>query len=565
MVKNKKLIHLYEEANGWKIFYKLILPALLITLSLGIYVFFDQLLLVLILPTNPNFTFNDVFKINGYTDAEAEIKRIISDYPQYNLTFYDVSAIVKTANAISLPITAILEVVPYLIGVGAATYYAKNLALKKTDNLKKIFNSSIWFCIWLGIIINLIVGLISYPVSFSLNGSKLSEDQYQFITNPVDRKIYVDYYNNFQYLTALYASEYLVVLSFSIIFSLISYNISLILRCEAKNLITILVVIITNVVNLLLNFVFLKFSSLGMMGASTATTIGFILSCVILFSYLFFIRHKQHLHFSIKDFNFKRSNLEMRYFWRILIISLSTFLYNVSYSIVFSIFTIFLIKSTNELTPSLGAQYFQNLIGAVKPISALIFIGLGGIIDGSRSIATYCREAGNYKRFEKIIWLSLFISFIYSAFFYFVFAYALRYPLALLFSIATDQINDYNLMLLIVIAELPCSLFSVPNLIYFQASRKTIWSNISSVFLILSCVILIYPFKIWGYQTGKIDGVFNLISFQPFNDLLGSLLMFGLFLFFDYGVDKNRVKWFTNLEVKYNQRFFKIQERTKML
>lgn len=565
MVQNKKLIHLYEEANGWKIFYKLILPALLITLSLGIYVFFDQLLLVLILPTNPNFTFNDVFKINGYPDAESEIKRIINTYPQYNLTFYDVSAIVKTANAIALPITAILEVVPYLIGVGAATYYAKNLALKKTDNLRKIFNSSIWFSIWLGILINLIVGAIAYPVSFSLNGSQISQDKYQFITNPVDRQIYVDYYNNFQHLTALYSAEYLVVLSFSIIFSLVSYNVSLILRCEAKNVITILVVVITNVINLLLNFIFLKFTSLGMMGASTATTIGFILSCIILFSYLFFIRHKQYLHFSIKDFNFKKSNLEMRYFWRILIISLSTFLYNVSYSVVFSVFTIFLIKSTNDLTPSLGSQYFQNLIGAVKPMSALIFIGLGGIIDGSRSIATYCRQAGNNKRFEKIIWISFLISFIYSAFFYFIFAYALRYPLSLLFSIESSQINDYNLMLLIVIAELPCSLFSVPNLIYFQASRKTIWSNISSLFLILSCAILIYPFKIWGYQTGGTAGVFNVISFQPFNDLLGSLLMFSLFLFFSYGIDKNRVKWFTNLEVKYYQRFFKIQETTKML
>ena len=479
--KSEKLFKLYQSASAWKIIYKFIIPSILVAFPVGIFAFVDQIFVVNFIPKNPFFTQNELF---GEHDWE-KIK-------QAGLPVYNVADLIKSAVALALPITLLFDILPSSIAVGAMAVYARKLGLKKFYELKKVFNSSCFF--------SLGFGLFFFILIFSLSGVLISSFATPSKVSASELAVsgYSDYLKKFDELSVRYATSYVQILSVKLTFEMTKLTLSLLLRVESKTLFPVIASLFSNVLNILLDYVFLTFTNLGMLSAALATVIGCLSGFAIIVGYLFYASRKNLINFHVRDLKTIRL-FDWKLFFPIIRIStpafLSYLLYSVSIAFFIPIFGDTLNIISNNLSSPRGHLYYQSLFGGAQAVTFLTFAGISGIFDGMRGISNFAFEnlKNGTKRLQKLFNLTTISSIGYAAVM-FLTVYLCGYPLYLILGGSSDW-TDFQTWLLIIVLELPTYALSISSAVYFQSSNRNLYSCIFAFVQAIVFVVVLFVLR----------------------------------------------------------------------
>lgn len=270
--------------------------------------------------------------------------------------------------------------------------------------------------------------------------------------------------------------------------------------------------ILGNLANVVLDYVFIIIFDMGTAGAALATSLGFLLTSGY---YLVCIarsaRQKQHL------------------------LTLSPRAYHPTASLAVQILAIgipgalitVLMSLSNIVLNNYISIYGSNAVAAygiafkINSIAVMLSVGLS---QGVAPLLGYCCGAGEIKRLQKVMNLSVVSGVIMGLFFTFIF-FTARYSLVQLFLSDEEHITQAGLFLCILCSSAP--VLGILNMItgYFQAAGKAIPS------LLITClknIGLFIPVVILFNQSFQLNGI---IAAQPFVEYLVSAFCLGLYLF----------------------------------
>lgn len=197
------------------------------------------------------------------------------------------------------------------------------------------------------------------------------------------------------------SSTYLFYISFFTLFYLLSYGFEVFVRIEGSPSYSMICLSIGAILNIFLDYYFIKILNLGIKGAALATGIAQFGTSLSLFAYLFFFSKK--LKFVHTKLNFKNSIT-------ICCKGMSEFITEIATGIIVMTFNIIIIKAMGEK----GVSAF----GIVGYISTLVTMTMIGFSQGIQPIISYNYGAHNFDRIKKILKIELTTVFILGISFY---------------------------------------------------------------------------------------------------------------------------------------------------
>jgi Na+-driven multidrug efflux pump len=206
-------------------------------------------------------------------------------------------------------------------------------------------------------------------------------------------KFYGEYYDKVRQ----FASQYIYIMGVGCIFALYSQFISLLVIAEGRQAIVVVAAILCNGINILLDWVLIKYGKLTMMGGAIATDIGWLLNTIICFSYIIYLGRNNDTNLHMKAL--RKINFKVRDYSELFALGLPSFVRNLSMAIATTIQVSLLVAVVNAAySPHLGISEYQSVYGAVNAIANLFWTALFGIINGARIICSYNYGARNFKR-----------------------------------------------------------------------------------------------------------------------------------------------------------------------
>lgn len=285
--------------------------------------------------------------------------------------------------------------------------------------------------------------------------------------------------------------NYIYVLGSCATFAIYTQFFSLLIIAEGKQLFVVIVAIACNGLNLFLDWIFIQYAHLAMIGGAIATDIGWLFNTLLYVWYIYYLerRRQSNLHLTaLKHINYNPSN-----FWGIFSLGLPSFLRNLSMAIAATIQISLLIAVVNKAGSGVNADQFQNIYGAVNPIYNLLYTAEFGIINGARVVCSYNYGAKNYKRVRSSQWIVNLLSLIYGAIVFGVIGFALADPILGLFNINNKlPINEFNsahLILRIAILQMPMIAIGIGGMMMFQATGRWWQASICGLMQGVICCI----------------------------------------------------------------------------
>ncbi len=268
------------------------------------------------------------------------------------------------AVSLSTPIFMIFVALSAVFGMGGASLIARSLGAGKTDYAKKTSSFCFWAVLVLGVIFSASIIIFAKPYAIFLGAS-----------------------NN----TLSLVTEYLTVVATSGPFILMSSTFSNIIRGENKPKVATLGMVLGNIINIVLDPVFILGFEMGVSGAAIATVLGNVSAA--LFFIIYFLREKSMLSIKLRDFTIDKSIIS-----GILVIgipaSLARLLMSVSTIIV------------NRFTANYGDLAVAGIGVAMKITMLTSFVCLG-FAQGVQPLLGHAYGAKNYAKFKAIIKFSL--------------------------------------------------------------------------------------------------------------------------------------------------------------
>ncbi|CAD2079583.1 MATE family efflux transporter [Phocicoccus pinnipedialis] len=268
---------------------------------------------------------------------------------------------------IAVPVYTIFVATSLWIGIGAATKYSIEMGAKRTEEARIVFSNAITSIF----IVTLIIAIVAY-----INQIKLA---YALGANSD---------------TYVYVADYMsIMLIFGFIFT-IENVFSVMVRNDGGPNLSMVALVITSLVNIALNYIFLFKLDYGVKGAAAATVIGAAIGIVIL-----------SMHFFKKESNlrFVRFKFDYKLLATLLVIGFPSFLSEVG----FSVFTISHNVTFKYLAGTDGVSAFA-VLNYVHSVMLLLFLGMGGAIQPL--ISYYYGAKDNHKMTVTLrlaIWTSL--------------------------------------------------------------------------------------------------------------------------------------------------------------
>ncbi len=275
------------------------------------------------------------------------------------------------AVSIATPVFLIFMSLGNIFGIGGTSFLSRSLGSGNKELAKKISSFCFWSCVTVGIVISVIM---FFAMDGILGVLGTSEDIWSMVKN------------------------YLQIICVSGPFILISSCFSNLLRGEGQAGKAMIGMLIGNVVNIVLDPVFILGFDLGVEGAAIATVIGNI--CGGLYYIFYLLKGNTILSTKLKDFSVSNGILS-----NVLAIgvpaSLATILMSVSQMIL------------NGQMSAYGDLALAGIGVAMKVtmITSMLCIGLG---QGVQPLLGYAVGAGNKKRYSDIMKFSLTFAFVLS-------------------------------------------------------------------------------------------------------------------------------------------------------
>ncbi len=448
------------------------LPSIVVALMSSLYAFIDQLMMVKFIPSV--LTNNEMFGHDYLTYINARIGN------ENFISLIDVTSVVRTAIAYSAPITVVINAASLLIANGTAVNFSRSSGSINKDLSKKSWALGFYMNLIFSIIITLLLLiLVDIWMKFeSGNSLQDSIDKLPTTLSESERNAVISVYTTAFNQIHKFSIQYSYIISAGTIFSMYTSFLSLLIISEGKQTIVTCGAILCNLLNILLDYLFIYFGKLAMIGGAIATVIGWGLNAGIYFWYLYCLDTKDltQIHYQdLKHFYFTK-----QLSWSIFSSGLPSLFRNVSIAIATTFQLGLLGQITGILGDGLTNSSFQDIYGAVNPIFNLFFTAELGIIQGSRIVCSYTYGAKNLERFKKTYWYAMFIGFAYGWIMVILLYFALSTPLLSIFNITNgDPMKFYYAkeILLISTLQMPVFAFAIGGMMMFQSTGKWIQAS----------------------------------------------------------------------------------------
>lgn len=290
-----------------------------------------------------------------------------------------------------------------------------------------------------------------------------------------------------------YSQQYsYIIISGQILLTFQSY-LSLLIISEGKQELVVLAAIIANLLNLLLDYIFINFFQMAIVGGAIATIIGWGFNCCWYFIQIYVYNKHNDTTLIYKALNLKQYAWDWKIVKNIIFIGLASFLRNLSMGIALWLQLFLLV---NFIIPKIGssgatASSYTNFYGAVNPIYNLLFPVLLGTIQGSRIMCSYLYGAESWKRFRQTYWVAMSIGLVYGTFVVILFGLILNKYMLIAFNVNPNvqNFNDAKTMLIIALMQLPVYSFTIWGQIIFQATVRSLLASICALMQGLICNI----------------------------------------------------------------------------
>lgn len=496
-------VRLFENTTIFKSLLRIIFLSVTVSLASGLYVFADQVLMQQVLPQNQNY-------LNYIQDTIGWYSGLFSSP---DATFSSIKSVAdemtRLVNAGNSPITILCTAISLLSGLGSAIIYSKALGTKKIEDINSIWKNSFYNCLIFSIISTIILSACIYiivPQEIHVGASgRYTEAQKNLIIRMQQESI------------KLCINYCLILVVFNIFNNFLIYYVSL-LNSEGKNAIPTIVVLISNGVNILIDWILLRYSPstgiyVSIYGSAIATTISYILSNVLFTGYLVYKNKTNDTFMIYKNLSLKNYKVSWKIILDILRVGTSSFFRNAStaiFSIVqLSLYGLAIKNVTIYSIANQNATYFTSIMGAVTPIYNLFFSAMIGILRGARTVISYNHGRGLTENIRKAFWISTGMSFAYGTIFFIVAGPLLTSGsyanggLLSLFNITPESPKYWDAVKLLNIntAQLVIYAFLLSGMLYFQSVAKPIHALITSILygLILGIPML---FILWSISIG---------------------------------------------------------------
>jgi len=137
---------LFRHTPVWKALLKVGIPSVVIAFMNGLYTFIDQIMQVNIIPSDGVHTNDNVFgQYNGGSlyDQAASLIHQLQTSPDTaaaasTLQIYNVTDIVRMANALVAPLLMVIIAISLLFGMGTAVHYSLAIGRKESNKASQI-------------------------------------------------------------------------------------------------------------------------------------------------------------------------------------------------------------------------------------------------------------------------------------------------------------------------------------------------------------------------------------------------------------------------------------------
>ncbi|CEQ26858.1 MATE efflux family protein [[Clostridium] sordellii] len=310
--------------------------------------------------------------------------------------------------------------------------------------------------------------------------------------------------------TLKYAKEYMSVILFGAWFNLPGFALNSAIRADGRPKLAANMMIVSCILNLILDPIFIFCFDMGIQGAAIGTIICQLVICI--WSMHYFTRGKSNLKLKVKNIKIKFNILKP-----IMVIALTPFFMELASGSIHLV--------TNRVLKIYGGDLSIGAMAAITSICLMFLMPVFGLSQGMQTIIAYNYGAKEYDRARKalfsaiiagtiILTLGFVLIKIYPEKFIGIFTNDDK-----LISLALNGIKIYSI-------TLPIIGISILGTVYFQSigsAKVSMALGLLRQVIILIPVILVVP-KIYG-----LDGVW---MSQPIADL-GAMIVVGLFLIRD--------------------------------
>ena len=395
----------------------------------------------------------------------------------------DVGALAISGLGVTMPLFTILGAFCVAIAVGGSTNISIKLGEGNKEEAEKILGNTF--------LLELIVGIVIMVI-----GTIFLEDILYIFGASND--------------TLKYAKEYMSVILFGAWFNLPGFALNSAIRADGRPKLAANMMIVSCILNLILDPIFIFCFDMGIQGAAIGTIICQLVICI--WSMHYFTRGKSNLKLKVKNIKIKFNILKP-----IIVIALTPFFMELASGSIHLV--------TNRVLKIYGGDLSIGAMAAITSICLMFLMPVFGLSQGMQTIIAYNYGAKEYDRARKalfsaiiagtiILTLGFVLIKIYPEKFIGIFTNDDK-----LISLALNGIKIYSI-------TLPIIGISILGTVYFQSIGSAKVSMVLGLLrqvIILIPVILVVP-KIYG-----LDGVW---MSQPIADL-GAMVVVGLFLIRD--------------------------------
>ncbi len=264
---------------------------------------------------------------------------------------------------LTLPVLYLLLAVTLLAGVGGVTLASQSLGEKNNSKANHYFTLTIAIN---GIII-LIISLILL-----------------FFLKPVIRMLHA------QGITFNYVKDFLGTMGFFYVFMMLNMTFSMFIRSEGKPVLSLFFGVAGNLINILLDYLFIFQFNLGMHGAALASGLSVLIPCCCGVIYF----HSKHSVYKFTTFRFFWPDL-----WKMFANGSAEFVAQISGAIIIYVLNWVLLKRIG--TMGVAAM---TIVGYVSFFQSMI---ITGIAIGIHPVISYHYGAGDYRRIVDMLNISL--------------------------------------------------------------------------------------------------------------------------------------------------------------
>jgi len=364
--------------------------------------------------------------------------------------------------SIIFPVMLIMMAFGMLIGIGTGVYVSINLGKKDMDGAEKTLGTGFLLMLVVSAIIMVVIYFLKEPILRSFGST---EETFQ------------------------YANDYLNIILGGVAFMVIGFSLNNVIRSEGNARIAMISMILSSVVNIILDAVFIFWLDMGVKGAAYATIISmFILMVWVLF------------HFQSKRAVVRLYMKNIRVNWKILgqivAIGMAPFTMQIANSVVQGLLNIKLIDYGGDL--AVGAM------GIINSVVTMFIMAIVALNMASQPIIGFNFGAKSVDRIKEVLRISLIASTLIAVG-AFIFIEAIPGTIVKLFNNDNPELFKIAVRgLRLLLLALPIVGFQVVASNFFQAVGKAKLAMFATLFrqvIGLIPLLLILP-GFWG-----IDGI----------------------------------------------------------